>query len=144
VTEATDHVLLQVPPAPESAAIVRLVVRRLAPWLPPTALSLYLIALTEIVVNAGQSHAAAGIGSPIEVQIELAAGGAVTVRDTGGGIPPDVLTSPRTQDRPTGLQLVRSLCSDAVFSDEDNGTSVRLPYPGSAQLSNGDAGPLAP
>jgi serine/threonine-protein kinase RsbW len=103
--------------------------------LPPDRIDDLVIAVSEAVTNAIESHLRADVSEPIEVTCRSADGVfEVAVADRGGGFEPGALAvrppleSPNHLDveRGWGVQLMRALVDELVFDSSSSGTCVWL------------------
>jgi serine/threonine-protein kinase RsbW len=128
---------VRIPSRPEAAADARTTVARAAAatTLAPDRIDDLVIAVSEAVTNAIESHQRAGVTAPIEVECTTHdTFFEVEVRDGGTGFEPARLRVRPPHDDPShleiergwGIQLMRSLVDDLVFDVTGPGASVRL------------------
>jgi anti-sigma regulatory factor (Ser/Thr protein kinase) len=129
---------LEIPPRNDHLALVRRVVATaasVAEVLSDRRIDDLSLAVSEACANAIDAQRAAGSAEPVEIEIELAAGGvAVTVRDHAGGFVPDEVDPLPDADDPgrlrhergLGLPLMESLTESVTFTPTGGGTAVRL------------------
>ena len=109
-------------------AAVRMVLRRTLPDLPDDQASLFHGAVTEILVNAIQSHARIGSDEPVTIRLDLGDAPTITIVDAGPGFDPEVIDI--TPDRTSrGLAIARTVCPDLRIDSSSAGTVVVLPFP---------------
>lgn len=123
------------PPHLEALASVRLALRRALPPLASEEANLYFGAITEVLVNAINAHAAIGSDDDVLVEVYLAVTPQVRITDHGGGLG-------RHEDGSwpglgAGLAIARSVCPDMTVSTSSRGTVVNLPFPEQTQQFSG-------
>lgn len=92
--------------------------------------TLYLVALTEIIVNAEQIHDRFGIVEPAAAEIDVDRrqvtvvdhGGGFEIGDHGGLVSPD-------QQHGRGLHLAQEFCPELSASRTADGMRFTLPFP---------------
>lgn len=115
------------PPSLDALASVRLALRRALPPLATEEANLYFGAVTEVLVNAINSHNAIGSEEDVLVEVFLAVSPYLRVTDHGGGLG-------RHEDGSwsglgAGLAIARSVCPEMTISTSSQGTVVTLPFP---------------
>lgn len=142
---AGDHterssVRIDLPVETFSVAIARSVVRRSFQFLTPEAESSFLIALTEVVVNAIDEHRRLSLDDPVTVMLQLGDEPSVIVTDRGSGF--DLKRTLATAERHTpgpeseagrGLTIARAFVPRLSFETDQTGTTATLPTGGFAE-----------
>ncbi len=122
------EVTIEVMPDHELIPTVRLMLRRALPHLASDDDSLYFGAVTEILANAMQAHAASP-DQPILVNLSLQSRPSVSVVDYGPGFDPHAARSRDQRDgRGNGLLIARSACPNMRIDSSPSGTTVLLPF----------------
>lgn len=131
MTASRVDVSIDLPPRIDLIPTVRLMLRRALPVMGSDNDSLYFGAVTEILANAMQAHAAIP-ERPICVDVSLTGRPTVTITDFGPGFDPDDPPEPTRQDgqfgRGRGLTIARFACPDLTITSSERGTTVALPF----------------